>query len=152
MRPPLLERHSAPSIAVAGGGIAVVASVVVSYFCIWVTGFQPSNWPFIITVTILCPALIAPPMVYIYAKALHEVARQRKALLESNAKLEEALGEVRELRGLLPVCAWCHKVRDDEGYWNRVDSFLKKHTRAQITHSICPTCQSQEFPAHIPKG
>jgi hypothetical protein len=101
---------------------------------------------------ILCPALIAPPMIYFYAKALHEVARQRKALLESNAKLEETLGEVRELRGLLPVCAWCHKVRDDEGYWNRVDSFLEKHTRAQVTHGICPACQSREFPAYVPKS
>ncbi len=131
--------------------LAVIGSVLVSHFCIWVTAFQPSSWLFITTMMILCPALIAPPMFYFYGSALHEVARQRKALRESNRKLEEALGEVRELRGLLPICAWCHNVRDDAGYWNRVDSFLEKHTRAQITHSICPACQSREFPGHLPK-
>lgn len=90
-------------------------------------------------------------MVYFYAKALHEVARQRRALLESKVQLEEALGEVRELRGLLPVCAWCHQVRDDEGYWSRVDSFLEKHTRAQVTYGICPSCRAREFPAGPPE-
>lgn len=104
----------------------MLSLVLVSHFCIWVTGFQPSSWLFITTMMILCPALIAPPMIYFYAKALHEVARQRRALQEANTKLEAALGEVRELSGLLPICAWCDKVRDDEGYWNRVDAFLKK--------------------------
>ena len=136
------------TLAIAGGVIAVVASVLVSNFAIWITGFQPSNWLFITAMMILCPAVIAPPMFYYYGDALHEIARQRAALSESNTKLEQALGEVRELRGLLPVCAWCHKVRDDEGYWNRVDMFLEQHTRVQITHSICPDCQSREFPAY----
>lgn len=152
LRPHLLERHSAPTIALIGGVIAVLSSVLVSHFCIWVTGFQPSSWLFITTMMILCPALIAQPMIYFYAKALHEVARQRRALQEANTKLEAALGEVRELSGLLPICAWCDKVRDDEGYWNRVDAFLKKHTRAQITHSICPACRSQQFASLIPKN
>lgn len=136
------------TLAIAGGVFAVVASLLVSNFCIWITGFQPSSWLFITTMTVLCPAVIAPPMCYYYGSALHEIARQRKALRESHTTLEQALSEVRELRGLLPVCAWCHKVRDDEGYWNRVDSFLERHTRAQVTHSICPECQSREFPAY----
>lgn len=127
--------------------MAVVGSVVVSHAAIAITGFKPSSWPFITAMMILCPALIAPPMFYFYARAVQEIARQRGALAQANAELEKALGEVRELRGLLPVCAWCNKVRDDQGYWNRVDFFLERNTRAEVTHSICPDCQSRELTA-----
>lgn len=151
MRPSLLERSSPFSTALTGGLLAVVGSVVVSHLCIWATGFQPSSWPFITTMMILCPAVIAPPMFYYYGSALHEIARQRRELGDAHARLEAAFREVRELRGLIPVCAWCHKVRDDEGYWNRVDSFLEQHTRVQVTHSICPDCQSREISAFTKK-
>lgn len=63
-------------------------------------------------------------------------------LLTRNAALRIALSEVRTLSGLLPICAWCSKIRDDEGYWNRVDDYLGSHTNAQVTHSICSECAS----------
>lgn len=63
-------------------------------------------------------------------------------LITRNAALETALGQVRTLSGLLPICAWCSRIRDDEGYWKSVDDYLTSHSDATITHSICSECAS----------
>ena len=55
-------------------------------------------------------------------------------------KLSGALEEVKTLSGLLPLCAWCKRVRDDQGYWKQVETFLVEHTDAQVSHGICPEC------------
>lgn len=83
------------------------------------------------------------------ARAEREVEERRRAeheLRESNRQLEEALGRVKTLSGLLPMCAWCHKVREDEGYWSQLESYLAARTDATITHSICPQCREKHFP------
>ncbi|MBI4912988.1 MAG: DUF4118 domain-containing protein [Acidobacteria bacterium] len=59
---------------------------------------------------------------------------------EANVHLQEALEQVRTLEGMLPICAWCHKVRDDQGLWEQVESYVSKHSKAQWTHGICPSC------------
>jgi hypothetical protein len=53
---------------------------------------------------------------------------------------DRALQNVRELEGLLPVCAWCKKVRDDQGYWQELEAYLRPRTRASFSHGICPSC------------
>ena len=55
-------------------------------------------------------------------------------------ELEQALNEIKTLRGLLPVCAWCKKIRDDKGYWLHLESYLRAHTQAEVTHGMCPEC------------
>jgi DNA-binding response OmpR family regulator len=55
-------------------------------------------------------------------------------------QLREALAEVKPLKGLIPICAWCKNIRDDEGYWQRLEAYLAKHTDAVFTHGICPAC------------
>lgn len=82
-------------------------------------------------------------------RAEHEVVERRKAeeaLRESNRELQEALANVRTLKGLLPMCAWCHKVREDEGYWSALESYVAHHTDATFTHGICPECRDKHFP------
>jgi PAS domain S-box-containing protein len=63
-------------------------------------------------------------------------AERRKTIEE----LSKALSEIRTLRGILPICANCKKIRDDKGYWERVESYISRHTEAQFTHGICPEC------------
>jgi hypothetical protein len=53
---------------------------------------------------------------------------------------EQALQNVHELEGLLPVCAWCKKIRDDKGYWQELEAYLKPRTKASFSHGICPDC------------
>jgi len=55
-------------------------------------------------------------------------------------ELRDALDNIKTLKGLLPVCAWCKSVRDDSGYWNRVEEYLQKHSDLTFTHGICPEC------------
>jgi len=54
---------------------------------------------------------------------------------------EQALAEVKVLRGLLPICSYCKKVRGDENYWEQIESYVSEHSDAQFSHSICPECQ-----------
>jgi hypothetical protein len=61
-------------------------------------------------------------------------------------KLQQALSEVETLRGLLPICACCKKIRDDKGYWNHIEAYLRKHAHAEFTHTLCPDCVKQYYP------
>ncbi len=79
-------------------------------------------------------------------KALQALSRQVLALLELrrvSARLANALEQVKTLQELLPICAWCKRIRDDEGYWNQVEAYVHKHTGAEFTHGICPQCRKK---------
>lgn len=63
--------------------------------------------------------------------------------------LTEALFKVKTLRGLLPICASCKKIRDDNGYWKQVDDYIREYSTADFTHGICPECAEREFPSTL---
>jgi len=75
------------------------------------------------------------------AKARAE--EQREQLI---AELQEALAQIKALRGLLPICSYCKKIRDDTGYWNQIEAYVAKHSEAEFSHGICPECLNQHFP------
>jgi len=82
------------------------------------------------------------------AKAMAVLARQVMAQLEArrvSAHLAEVLRHVKTLRGLLPICAWCKRIRDDHGYWTQVDAYIRAHTHADFTHGICPECMAKQL-------
>jgi DNA-binding response OmpR family regulator len=56
-------------------------------------------------------------------------------------QLENSLKEIRQLKGLIPICAWCRKIRDDDGFWKQVESYITNHSDAKITHGMCPDCE-----------
>jgi phosphoserine phosphatase RsbU/P len=72
------------------------------------------------------------------------VVQLHRALTERVRELEDALGNVKQLQGLLPICAWCKNIRNDKNYWQRVEDYLAGHTHAQFTHAICPECLKKE--------
>jgi ligand-binding sensor domain-containing protein len=74
------------------------------------------------------------------------VAERTRELTERNAELAEALGNVRQLTGLLPICAHCKKIRDDQGYWNQLENYLSRHSGVGFSHGICPQCAREHFP------
>jgi len=72
---------------------------------------------------------------------LEELVEERTAeLRRTNEELQEALSKIRTLKGLIPICAWCKKVRDDRGYWNLLETYVSEHSDADFTHGICPEC------------
>lgn len=91
-----------------------------------------------------------------YREHLEERVEQRTAkLAQSNSKLsatnkelQESLAKVSTLSGLLPICAWCKKLRDDKGYWKSVEEYISAHTGAEFTHGMCPECLNKYFPEH----
>lgn len=64
---------------------------------------------------------------------------------ERTQELENALDRVTQLQGLLPICAWCKKIRDDENYWYSVEEYISQRTQAQFSHGICPDCRQTHF-------
>jgi GAF domain-containing protein len=82
-------------------------------------------------------------------QAMQTLARQVMALLECrrvSAALAEALDHVKSLQGLLPICAWCKRIRNDQGYWKQVEAFVRENTDAEFTHGICPECLERQRP------
>jgi len=63
-----------------------------------------------------------------------------------NKELQDRLNEIKTLSGLLPICAHCKKIRDDEGYWQQLEGFISHHTEAKFSHGICPDCREKYFP------
>lgn len=61
-------------------------------------------------------------------------------LMEEKQNLERALGEIKTLNGLIPICCHCKKIRNDEGYWQQVEVYVRDHTHADFSHGICPEC------------
>jgi DNA-binding response OmpR family regulator len=78
--------------------------------------------------------------------AFVRILRLNRTLREKNAELEAALARVKLLSGLLPMCAGCKKIRDDQGDWSEVDHYVEKHSEARFTHGLCPKCSEKYFP------
>ena len=73
--------------------------------------------------------------------------RQIEAARENLIKdLREAFEKIKVLKGLLPICSSCKKIRDDKGYWNRIEEYIGTHSEAEFTHGICPDCRSRLYP------
>lgn len=76
---------------------------------------------------------------------LYELAQERAE------RLEKAYREIKILRGIIPICAACKKVRKDDGYWQQVDAYITEHSEALFSHSICPDCMKVLYPGFLPQ-
>jgi len=100
------------------------------------------------TIFIVC-LFIGLAVFLLYREASRDIALRKKAEEEREriiTELKQALDEVNTLRGILPLCSFCKKIRDDKGYWEQVDIYIHKHSQADISHSICPECMKQHYP------
>lgn len=66
------------------------------------------------------------------------------------AELQQALNNIKTLKGLLPICSSCKKVRDDKGYWNQIEAYVSEHSGAEFTHGICPDCARRLYSDYLP--
>ena len=93
---------------------------------------------YIITSSIfVCIALIVPIWIII-----RDVSRLEK----TTERLQGALDSIKTLEGLLPICANCKNIRDDNGYWHQVEVYIRNNSKAEFSHSICPTCAQKLYP------
>jgi PAS domain S-box-containing protein len=76
-----------------------------------------------------------------------EAEAEREELIE---ELQDALAKVKTLSGMLPICVSCKKIRDDRGYWNQIESYVREHSEAEFSHSACPECVKKLYPELYP--
>ncbi len=69
--------------------------------------------------------------------------RERDRLI---VELKKALSEIKQLRGILPICSYCKKIRDDTGYWKQIEYYIRDHSDAEFSHSICQDCAKKHYP------
>ena len=84
----------------------------------------------------------------IWTGILYDISERKKREQEMQELidiLDSAVDEIHTLRGIVPICGNCKKVREDEGYWESVDAYISKHTHARFTHSICPDCAASHY-------
>ncbi len=72
--------------------------------------------------------------------------QQKRELEKTNHKLREALETIKTLQGIIPICAHCKKIRDDEGAWKQMEAYISQHSEAKFSHSICPRCAEELYP------
>lgn len=85
---------------------------------------------------------------------LHDLTERTRMEAEREhliGDLREALAQVKTLKGMLPICASCKKIRDDQGYWHQVDVYLRDHSEAELSHGICPECHDKIYPEYARK-
>ncbi len=95
-------------------------------------------------------SLIDRLLAFIHAERFlkEEMKYEHQRLMEAKEQLERSLTEVKTLQGLLPICAWCKKVRDDEGLWTQIEQYVTENTDARFTHGLCPECAKEQLAEH----
>ncbi|MBI4974457.1 MAG: PAS domain-containing protein [Candidatus Omnitrophica bacterium] len=85
----------------------------------------------------------------VFALSVTDDITQRKLAEEEREKiileLKDAIAKVKQLSGMLPICAGCKKIRDDKGYWNQIEIYIRDHSEAEFTHGLCPDCARKAY-------
>lgn len=72
----------------------------------------------------------------------------REIVADKILKLNQAMEQINTLQGILPICAFCKKIRNDQGYWDQVEAYVARHSEAEFSHSICPSCLKTYYPEY----
>lgn len=81
-----------------------------------------------------------------------DISRRKQLEVEQQTliqKLQDALEKIKTLRGLIPICAACKNIRDDQGFWHHVEEYISKHSEAKFSHGVCPKCMKKLYPEVI---
>jgi len=138
---------------VIGAVIAALGSLVLvqgtfallspGYSLLQATALQQGT---LLAAVVLHPALTMAFLMLNAARVEGDLAAAQTGLQSTIADLQRALAEVKTLKGLLPICARCKKVRDDAGYWTQIEVFVSDRSEAEFSHGICPDCARQLYP------
>lgn len=80
-----------------------------------------------------------------------ELSNLTRELHKKNAQLQDALDHVKTLQGILPICSHCHKIRNDEQVWDRLEKYICDHTDVELSHGICPDCMEKHYSEYLKK-
>ena len=85
-------------------------------------------------------------LIRIFVRDITECKQTEESLWEVRDELLDALDKVKTLSGLLPICSYCKKIRDDKGHWNQIEAYLRDHSEANFSHGLCPDCAKKLYP------
>lgn len=93
--------------------------------------------------------LVKPPKAKEIERAIIMALARHGDLMECwrlNKELNTALSEIKTLRGILPICSFCKSIRNDDGYYERIEKYIRKHSEVDFSHTICPACMEKHYP------
>lgn len=128
--------------------LSITTYILSSYYDVFETiaGFvrKYERWQLDECITV---ALVLVFALTVYSiKRWHELVVKNRTIARKNDELQKAFSEIRQLKGILPICVSCKKIRDDQGYWHQVELYIRDHTEAEFSHSICPECTKKLYP------
>ena len=158
-----MQRPDAPSMAILDWNMPGMHGVEV---CRRIRALKSPEPPYLILLTVrkekehIVAGLDAGANDYIIKPYDHDELRARldvgwrilelqSALAGKVKELQKALDDVKSLRGILPICASCKKIRDDKGYWQQVEQYVAAHSEAQFSHGVCPECLQKFYPEYL---
>jgi hypothetical protein len=117
--------------------------------CLWqalaaeqaAAGISDSQLPWIGLLIGIVSAVLASTNIYLMRTA----EMKNRALEKTNRQLKEALAEIKTLKGFIPICSWCKKIRNDKGAWDPLEAYIQKHSEAVFSHGICPNCYGRHL-------
>lgn len=133
----------------------LVASIILTMgaellftFYISVYGFSNliGHYLKLISFYLIYKAIIETGLVKPYDLLFRRIKKSEEKLRQERDNLQKALDEIKVLRGILPICSHCKKIRDDSGYWNIIDKYIQEYSNVEFSHSICPECAKILYP------
>lgn len=106
---------------------------------------QAGRIPYGVLNASICAVVIATPVSYCFFRFMGKLNTSRNELETKNAELNAALHDVKELSGLLPICASCKKIKDSKGYWNHLEQYIESHSDVLFSHGICEECAERMY-------
>ena len=112
---------------------------------------EADDWRNIVFIQCLLPIgltlfiVVLTLFVVLLNRSRQNIENQYAAKLKLVQELQEAMHHVKLLQGILPICARCKKIRDNTGYWNQVEAYIRAHSMADFTHGLCPDCEEELY-------
>lgn len=88
--------------------------------------------------------ILSTSIVFVFLLLVFSFRRWRE-IGKKNNELQDALSEIKVLKGILPICSYCKKIRDNEGSWNQLENYIHSHSDAEFSHGVCPECYNKQM-------
>ena len=85
---------------------------------------------------------------FAYGESVEIIVKSYEDKQKYIKEIEDALGKIKKLEGMLPICCSCKKIRDDKGAWNQIEEYISDHSEAEFTHGMCPECIKNHYPGY----
>jgi hypothetical protein len=107
------------------------------------------SWFYGILGIVISLLVIATLVAFRFSRLLKELTTSNNNLIKTEEELRIAFDDIRTLRGILPICSCCKKIRDDQGKWSQMEVYVRDRTHAKFSHGICPECAKEQYPDYF---